>query len=397
MVSAPFNVKYVDMLEAPDQLQDQIKFPVEHIATMAMEQQEIDPSIATLDHVKGLLQQKTKEVLLCITNSALIVKDCVTKEAMLQIPLTKIITCHHLNKRGSQSNVLKIDAHDQTGHHTHFFQCSRTPAEIICKEINLAKINCSTGNEGKQRKEWLTRQQHLKALQGNWILQSHSNHPPPPSVTPPSLPAGGGCSISAPYPPHDHPTILQGNLQPESPSEVSRGPHQSYSSDGHAESIGQGSEGTSHPNNARDIIKQSSSKNISVLPSRSPGEGGETSEMRRRMKASRIQRDVDILNHVMEDLDDFKYILKSKAAAWADLEKKRKKSRRKKHDAAIEELRLRAEPPSEEEFKEVYRKCKFALNLITKLGHHLSAPSASELQAAIFSHYVSHFVSINKG
>ncbi|CAI8029605.1 Epidermal growth factor receptor kinase substrate 8 [Geodia barretti] len=118
--------------------------------------------------------------------------------------------------------------------------------------------------------------------------------------------------------------------------------------------------------------------------------------MRRRMKASRIQRDVDILNHVMEDLDDFKYILKSKAAAWADLEKKRKKSRRKKHDA-IEELRLRAEPPSEEEFKEVYRKCKFALNLITKLGHHLSAPSASELQAAIFSHYVSHFVSINKG
>jgi hypothetical protein len=79
MVSAPFNVKYVDMLEAPDQLQDQIKFPVEHIATMAMEQQEIDPSVDTLDHVKGLLQQKTKEVLLCITNSALIVKDCVTK------------------------------------------------------------------------------------------------------------------------------------------------------------------------------------------------------------------------------------------------------------------------------------------------------------------------------
>jgi hypothetical protein len=40
----------------------------------------------------------------------------------------------------------------------------------------------------------------------------------------------------------------------------------------------------------------------------------------------------DILNHVMEDLDNFKFILKSKAAAWADLEKKRKKSRRKKHD-----------------------------------------------------------------
>ena len=65
--------------------------------------------------------------------------------------------------------------------------------------------------------------------------------------------------------------------------------------------------------------------------------------------------------------------------------------------AAMDELRLRAEPPSEEEFKEIYSKCKFALNLIAKLGHHLSAPSASELQAGIFSVYISHFVSINKG
>ena len=40
----------------------------------------------------------------------------------------------------------------------------------------------------------------------------------------------------------------------------------------------------------------------------------------------------DILNHVMEDLDNFKFILKSKAAAWTELEKKRKKSKRKKHD-----------------------------------------------------------------
>ena len=55
---------------------------------------------------------------------------------MLQIPLTKIITCHHLNKRGSESNVLKIDAHDQTGHHTHFFQCSRTPVRLLLLRVS---------------------------------------------------------------------------------------------------------------------------------------------------------------------------------------------------------------------------------------------------------------------
>ena len=65
--------------------------------------------------------------------------------------------------------------------------------------------------------------------------------------------------------------------------------------------------------------------------------------------------------------------------------------------AALEALRAKAEPPSEDEFKETYKKCKFALNLIAKLGHHLSAPSASELQAGVFSNYISKLVSINKG
>ena len=40
----------------------------------------------------------------------------------------------------------------------------------------------------------------------------------------------------------------------------------------------------------------------------------------------------DILNHVIEDLDEFIKLLKTKTAAWNELEKKKKKSRRKKHD-----------------------------------------------------------------
>ena len=40
----------------------------------------------------------------------------------------------------------------------------------------------------------------------------------------------------------------------------------------------------------------------------------------------------DILNHVIEDLENFLQVLKRKAAAWSELEKKKKKSKRKKHD-----------------------------------------------------------------
>ena len=43
----------------------------------------------------------------------------------------------------------------------------------------------------------------------------------------------------------------------------------------------------------------------------------------------------DILNHVIEDLDEFIRLLKSKAAAWNELEKKKKKSKRKKHDGKL--------------------------------------------------------------
>lgn len=66
--------------------------------------------------------------------------------------------------------------------------------------------------------------------------------------------------------------------------------------------------------------------------------------------------------------------------------------------AALEALRAKAEPPSDEELKEAYSKCKLALNLTAKLGHHLSSPSAAEMQAGIFSNYILRYVSlINKG
>ena len=64
--------------------------------------------------------------------------------------------------------------------------------------------------------------------------------------------------------------------------------------------------------------------------------------------------------------------------------------------AALEALRKKAEPPSEEEFLKAYFKCKYALNLIAKLGHHLSSPSASQLQRGIFG-YIVDLVKINNG
>ena len=46
----------------------------------------------------------------------------------------------------------------------------------------------------------------------------------------------------------------------------------------------------------------------------------------------------DILNHVIEDLEGFIHLLKTKAAAWTELEKKKKKSKRRKHDGKIDSM-----------------------------------------------------------
>lgn len=48
----------------------------------------------------------------------------------------------------------------------------------------------------------------------------------------------------------------------------------------------------------------------------------------------------DILNHVIDDLDDFIRLLKTTTAAWNELEKKKKKSKRKKHDGVYNYILL---------------------------------------------------------
>ena len=64
--------------------------------------------------------------------------------------------------------------------------------------------------------------------------------------------------------------------------------------------------------------------------------------------------------------------------------------------AVLEALKKKAEPPSEADFHKTYQKCKYGVNIIAKLGHHLSSPSPGELVKGIFA-YLRQLVNINKG
>jgi len=53
-------------------------------------------------------------------------------------------------------------------------------------------------------------------------------------------------------------------------------------------------------------------------------------------------------------------------------------------------------PPSEDQFFVAFQKCKFGINLIAKLGHHLSSPSPQRLLKGFLA-YVRDMVNLNKG
>ena len=61
-----------------------------------------------------------------------------------------------------------------------------------------------------------------------------------------------------------------------------------------------------------------------TVKSTSPRVGGAEEDMKRTLKAARIQRDVDVLNHTFEDLEAFRKDVRLRLAAYREYEDKKK-------------------------------------------------------------------------
>ncbi|CAJ1056571.1 epidermal growth factor receptor kinase substrate 8-like protein 2 [Xyrichtys novacula] len=90
--------------------------------------------------------------------------------------------------------------------------------------------------------------------------------------------------------------------------------------------------------------------------------------------AQRIEKDVQILNCALDDIELFVARLQKAAEAFSQLNKRNKKGM----------LTLRAKPPTEAEFIDSLQKLKLAFNLLAKLKKHIQNPSASELVHFLF-------------
>ncbi|XP_066525474.1 epidermal growth factor receptor kinase substrate 8-like protein 2 isoform X2 [Hoplias malabaricus] len=100
--------------------------------------------------------------------------------------------------------------------------------------------------------------------------------------------------------------------------------------------------------------------------------------------AQRIEKDVQILNCALDDIEVFVARLQKAAEAFAQLNQRNKSRKNKKRGPAEGMLTLRAKPPSEAEFIDSLQKLKLSINLLAKLKKHIQNPSASELVHFLF-------------
>ncbi|XP_074532854.1 epidermal growth factor receptor kinase substrate 8-like protein 2 isoform X2 [Halichoeres trimaculatus] len=100
--------------------------------------------------------------------------------------------------------------------------------------------------------------------------------------------------------------------------------------------------------------------------------------------AQRIEKDVQILNCALDDIELFVARLQKAAEAFSQLNHRNKSKKNKKKGPAEGMLTLRAKPPTEAEFIDSLQKLKLAFNLLAKLKKHIQNPSASELVHFLF-------------
>nr|XP_020493228.1 epidermal growth factor receptor kinase substrate 8-like protein 1 [Labrus bergylta] len=97
------------------------------------------------------------------------------------------------------------------------------------------------------------------------------------------------------------------------------------------------------------------------------------------------EREVGILNHCFDDIENFMGRLQQTAEAATVLSQRKKKKKKSKKQTAEEDLlTAKARPPPEEEFIHIFQKFKYCFSLLARLKSTITNPSSEELVHHVF-------------
>ncbi|XP_077482006.1 epidermal growth factor receptor kinase substrate 8-like protein 1 isoform X2 [Stigmatopora argus] len=98
----------------------------------------------------------------------------------------------------------------------------------------------------------------------------------------------------------------------------------------------------------------------------------------------RAEREVGILNHCFDDIENFMSKLQQTAEAAIVLNQRKKKKKSKKLSAEEDLLTMKARPPPEDEFVDIFQKFKYCFSLLARLKSTIASPSSEELVHYVF-------------
>ncbi|TNM97271.1 hypothetical protein fugu_015427 [Takifugu bimaculatus] len=139
------------------------------------------------------------------------------------------------------------------------------------------------------------------------------------------------------------------------------------------------------PSGVQVMIIKSKQRPPGGLPS-SPRENG-SSFGENQLSKEGAEREVEIMNHCFDDVERFMARLQQAAEAQRVLSqrmKKRSKKSNKKEEPSDNSLAMKASPPPEEEFLDIFQKIKYSLCLLARLQPYITQPDAPQLLHPVF-------------
>ncbi|KAG7206773.1 hypothetical protein KM043_000689 [Ampulex compressa] len=139
------------------------------------------------------------------------------------------------------------------------------------------------------------------------------------------------------------------------------------------------------PLNGVNVREQVSAFNASNVDGQNDMSREENNDEASSTSSEKYERDVTVLNHCFDDIEKFIARLQYAGAASRELERRRRNRKSKKRNLGDGMLTMRAKPPPEIEFIDIFQKFKLSFNLLAKLKAHIHDPNAPELVHFLFT------------